>query len=247
MAIDIGEAALIMVDVQNDFCPAYTGKNGKQRPDGALAVSRGYEVIEPLNRAAEKFAHDGKKVIASQDWHPAHHNSFASSHPGKKVNEIILLPVPESVQSPGIHRRDPIKEYALPAIQQVMWPDHCIQGSEGAQFHDELNLNYVNLVIRKGSRENLDSYSVFFENDRYTPTGLDGFLKGLDIKQIFIGGLATDYCVLYSAMDAVRLGYKVVVLSDAVSGVNVPEGSVNQATSLMRGAGISFITTQEIL
>jgi nicotinamidase/pyrazinamidase len=226
MAIDIGEAALIMVDVQNDFCPAYTGKDGKQRPDGALAVSRGYEVIEPLNH---------------------YHNSFASSHPGKKVNEIILLPVPESVQNPGIHRQDPIQEYALPAIQQVMWPDHCIQGSEGAQFHDELNLDYVNLVIRKGDRGNLDSYSVFFENDRYTSTGLDGFLKGLDIKQIFIGGLATDYCVLYSAMDAVRLGYSVVVLSDAVCGVNVPEGSVKQATSLMRGAGISFVTTQEIL
>jgi nicotinamidase/pyrazinamidase len=249
MAIDIGGSALIIVDVQNDFCPGYTGKDGIKRPNGTLAVSQGRAVIEPLNQIAEKFDREGGKIIASQDWHPAHHSSFASSHPGKKVNDIILFPVPAPDPSRIFQRRrrNPKYEYVPAAIQQVMWPDHCIEGSDGARFHDELNLNHVDLIIRKGHRIDLDSYSVFFENDRFTSTGLDGFLKGLGLNQIYIGGLATDYCILYSVMDAVRLGYKVTVLSDAVSGVNVPEGSVERAFALMRGAGVSFTSTREIV
>ncbi|AEF86296.1 pyrazinamidase/nicotinamidase (PZAase)(Nicotine deamidase) (NAMase) [Treponema primitia ZAS-2] len=244
MAIDIRESALIIVDVQNDFCPAYTGKDGKTQPTGALAVARGCDVVEPLNLAAEKFYFGQGKIVVSQDWHPAHHSSFASSHPGKKVNESILLPVPEPFR--GEHERDAKNEYVPAAIQQILWPDHCVQGSQGAMLHPDLDLDHVDLIIRKGCRKDLDSYSVFFENDRYTPTGLDGFLKGLGITQVFIGGLATDYCVLYSVMDAIRLGYRTVILSDAVSGVGVPEGSVEQAFSLMKGAGVSFITTKEI-
>jgi nicotinamidase/pyrazinamidase len=246
MGIDIAEAALIEVDVQNDFCPGYTGRDGRERPPGALAVSQGDEVIKPLNLMAEKFARAGGKVIASQDWHPAHHSSFASSHPEKQVNDIIVLPVPQ-LAGPAGQREEPARDEFVPAaIQQVLWPDHCVQGSEGARFHDDLNLDYVNLILRKGYRPNLDSYSVFFENDRCTPTGLDGFLKGLSIRQLFIGGLATDYCVLYSVMDAVRLGYTIVVLTDAVCGVDIPEGSVERAFDLMRNSGVLFMNSGEV-
>jgi nicotinamidase/pyrazinamidase len=212
-----------------------------------MAVNQGYEVIEPLNQAAERFDREGEKVIASQDWHTAAHSSFASSYPGKAVNDVALIPVPPPVPGRENHRADPHESFVPSAIQQVLWPDHCVQGSDGARFHDMLNLNYVDLVIRKGARKELDSYSVFFENDRHTPTGLHGYLRDLDIKQIFIGGLFTDYGVLHSAMDAVRLGYRVVVLSDAVCGMNIPEGSVERAFSLMEGADVSFITTREIL
>ncbi|MDR2029219.1 MAG: nicotinamidase [Treponema sp.] len=246
MAIDIAGSALIEVDVQNDFCPAYTTKNGEKRPPGALAVSQGDEVIKPLNLMAEKFARSGGKIIVSQDWHPAHHSSFASSHPGKQVNDIMVLPVPR-LADPSSLQETNLREFAPAAIQQVLWPDHCVQNSEGARFHDDLNLEHVNLILRKGYRRDLDSYSVFFENDRYTPTGLDGFLKGLYINKLFIGGLATDYCVLYSVMDAIRLGYKVVVLTDAVCGVDVPVGSVERAFDMMRQAGVAFMNSGEVV
>jgi nicotinamidase/pyrazinamidase len=245
MPIDIRQAALIIVDVQNDFCPAYTGKDGKQRPNGALAVAQGHEVIEPLNQVARRFNLERRKVIASQDWHEANHCSFASSHPGKAVNDVALLPVPEPPPDDG--GGDSGDEFLPSAIQQILWPDHCVRGTDGAQFHDELNLDYVDLVIRKGHRKDLDSYSVFFENDRFTATGLDGYLKGLKVKQVFIGGLVTDYCVLYSAMDATRLGYRVTVFSDAVCGVNIPEGSVERAFSLMEQADVAFIATREMI
>jgi nicotinamidase/pyrazinamidase len=246
MAIDMAGSVLIEVDVQNDFCPAYTTNEGRNRPAGTLAVSQGNEVIKPLNLAAEKFARRGAKIIASQDWHPARHSSFASSHPGRRVNDIIVLPVPpvsDSGEWPGAGKPD---EFAPAAIQQVLWPDHCVQGSEGARFHDDLDLGPVNLILRKGYRRDLDSYSVFFENDRRTPTGLDGFLKGFSIKQIFIGGLATDYCILYSVMDALQLGYKIVVLTDAVCGVDIPEGSVERAFDMMRQGGAVFMNSGDL-
>jgi nicotinamidase/pyrazinamidase len=246
MVIDMAGSALIEVDVQNDFCPAYTTKDGKERPPGALAVSQGHEVIKPLNMAAEKFAHGGAKIIASQDWHPAHHSSFASSHPGKQVNDIIVLPVPPIPAPAEGAETESAGEFMPAAIQQVLWPDHCVQGSKGAQFHDDLNLAPVNFILRKGYRRDLDSYSVFFENDRHTPTGLDGLLRGLSITQIFIGGLATDYCVYYSVMDAIRLGYKTVVLTDAVCGVDIPEGSVERAFDMMRKAGAVFMNSREL-
>ncbi|MDR0707375.1 MAG: isochorismatase family protein, partial [Treponema sp.] len=160
------------------------------------------------------------------DWHPWNHASFASAHPGKKAGDFIDL---GSVQS------------------QILWPDHCIQGSYGARFHDDLNLDLPNLIIRKGSNPLLDSYSAFFENDRQTATGLDGYLKAFSISTVFLGGLATDYCVFYTSMDAVRLRYKTYVFTDAVRGVDYPNGSVEQALNAMEVAGVGMIKTSDIL
>jgi nicotinamidase/pyrazinamidase len=244
MKINVAETAFIEVDVQNDFCPAYTSKSGKEHPPGALAVNLGDQVVAPLNALAEKFAQKGGKIVVSQDWHPAHHSSFASSHPGKQVGEIMLLPVPEY---PGQAKKRSKSDFVPAAVQQVLWPDHCVQDSEGAWFHDDLNLDAVNLIIRKGYRAGLDSYSVFFENDRCTPTGLEGYLKGLKIKHILVGGLATDYCVLYSVMDALRLGFKVIVLEDAIRGVDIPDGSVGRAVDIMRTAGAAFIPSGDLV
>ncbi|MDR2782534.1 MAG: bifunctional nicotinamidase/pyrazinamidase [Treponema sp.] len=224
MIIDYQTAALIIVDVQNDFCPAYTS-GGKSHPEGSLAVAGGGEVCVPLNAVAERFAGRNGKVIATQDWHPKNHASFASAHPGKKVGDFIDL---GSVQS------------------QILWADHCIQGSQGARFHDDLNLDSVNLIIRKGSNPLLDSYSAFFENDRQTTTGLDGYLKAFSISTVFLGGLATDYCVFYTAMDAMRLRYKTYVFTDAVRGVDYPKGSIEQALGAMEGAGVGMIKTSDI-
>jgi nicotinamidase/pyrazinamidase len=214
MTIDFAASALIEIDVQNDFCPG-----------GALAVSRGDGVVAPLNRLAVRFAVAGGRVIATQDWHPAGHVSFAASHRGKNAGDAVDLPDVKG---------------------QILWPVHCVQNSEGAAFHRGLDLAPVNLVLRKGFRENLDSYSAFFENDRATPTGLDGFLKGLSITTLVIGGLAADYCVLYSALDAAALGYKTAVLSDAVRGVGFPEGSVERAFALLQEAGVVIAGWEEI-
>ena len=223
--IDFTMSALLAIDVQNDFCPAYTGVSGEKRPPGALAVNRGDEVIDPLNRLAAQVVHAGGKVIATQDWHPQGHISFASTHPGKQLGDTLDLP--------GVGG-------------QVLWPDHGVQGSLGAAFHDRFNLNTVSLILRKGFRRDLDSYSAFFENDRKTPTGLDGFLRGLSLKTLIVGGLATDYCVLYSVLDAVRLGYKTLVLIDGVRGVDYPEGSVERAFKAMEDAGIILVDSKEI-
>ena len=199
-------SALIIVDVQNDFCPG-----------GALAIENGDLVIEPLNRLASLFTSRCGRVIATQDWHPHDHVSFAVSHESKKPGDTIDLP--------GVKG-------------QVLWSCHCVQGSAGADFHKGLDLKQPNLIIRKGFRSGLDSYSAFFENDRKTPTGLDGFLKALSIDTLVLGGLATDYCVLYSALDAAALGYKTIVATDAVRGVNYPAGSVERAFELLTAAGV---------
>jgi nicotinamidase/pyrazinamidase len=225
MILTIHESALLEIDVQNDFCPSYAAASGEKRPRGALAVAGGDAVTEPLNALAVRFAREGGPVIATADWHPARHSSFAASHPGKKPGDAVSLP------SVG---------------EQVLWPVHCVQGTEGAAFHDRLDLRPVTLIIRKGFRQNLDSYSAFFENDRKTPTGLDGFLKGLGIKTVVLGGLATDYCVFYSAMDAAALRYTAVVLTDAVRGVGFPEGSVEKALADMEAAGILLLDSGEL-
>jgi nicotinamidase/pyrazinamidase len=217
-------SALIEVDVQNDFCPGYASFSGEKYPAGALAVDRGDEVIAPLNALARRFAEKGCPVIATADWHPAGHVSFASSHAGKKPGD--------SVELPGLGA-------------QALWPDHCVQGSRGAAFHERLDLNPVSLIIRKGFRASLDSYSAFFENDRKTPTGLAGYLKGLGIDTVIAGGLATDYCVLYTILDAAALGFKTVVLADAVRGVGFPEGSVEHAFKLMKEAGVLLKTSED--
>jgi nicotinamidase/pyrazinamidase len=209
----LARTALLIIDVQNDFC---TG--------GALAVGDGETVVAPLNALAEYCVGHGGRVIATADWHPRGHVSFASGH--------------------SIIASDLVGDRAN---KQAIWPDHCVQGSKGAQFHESLNLNPVQLIIRKGFRPYLDSYSAFFENDRTTPTGLDGYLKALDVTSVLIGGLATDYCVLYSALDAVRLGYRVTVLIDAVKAVNMPVGSEQAAFAAMREAGIALARTTDLM
>jgi nicotinamidase/pyrazinamidase len=225
MMIDFGTSALLAIDVQNDFCPAYTAVSGEKRPAGALAVSKGDEVIAPLNALGERFVQSGGRLIATQDWHPYGHVSFASAHPGTEAGDCLDMP-------------------GVPA--QILWPDHAVQGSLGACFHERFKLNRVSLILRKGFRPSLDSYSAFFENDRKTPTGLDGFLRGLSIGTLVVGGLATDYCVFYSVLDAVRLGYKTLVLTDGVRGVGYPEGSVERAFKAMEDAGIRLVNSPEI-
>jgi nicotinamidase/pyrazinamidase len=202
--IDFQKSALIEIDVQNDFCPG-----------GALAVTDGDAVAAPLNELARRFNAAGAPVIATQDWHPAGHCSFAST--GRK-----------------------------PAEGEVLWPDHCVQGTVGAAFHKDLDLKPVTLILRKGFRPNIDSYSAFFENDQQTVTGLAGFLKELGIETVYLGGLATDYCVFFSAMDALKRGLNVYLLEDAVRGVNYPEGSVQKAHDTMQHAGIHRVTSSAL-
>jgi len=179
---------LLVIDVQNDFCPG-----------GALEVPRGDEVVPIVNRLARLFPH----VVLTQDWHPPDHLSFASAHPGRRPYDIATA------------RYGP----------QVLWPDHCVQGTTGADFHKALSIPHAGLVLRKGIRRTIDSYSAFYENDRKTPTGLVGYLRERNISRIFLAGLAFDFCVRYSAEDAVRAGFSVVVIEDACRGIDI-EGSV---------------------
>lgn len=197
-----GESALIVIDVQNDFCPG-----------GALAVSGGDEILPAVNALIEGFDH----VVLTQDWHPAGHSSFASSHTGKNPFDMIDMPYGE----------------------QTLWPDHCIQGTHGAEFHNGMNWTKAELVIRKGFRSNIDSYSAFFENDHKTPTGLGGYLGERGIKNVTLCGLATDYCVAYSALDAVKLGLTVTVKLDACRGIDLG-GSVATMIENMKAAGITI-------
>jgi len=215
MEIDIYKTLLLIIDVQNDFCPG-----------GALAVCDGSAVVSPLNDLSSAVSARGGRVAATQDWHPAKHISFASSHIDKKIGESIDTPL--------------VKD-------QMLWPDHCIQRTNGAAFFDGLDLKPVSLIIRKGFREDLDSYSAFFENDRKTPTGLEGWIKSLNINTVIMGGLATDYCVFYSAMDCKKLGINTIIASDAVKGAGIPENSTENAVSTMKKSGIEFFTSKEIL
>ena len=195
-------------------------------PGGALAVTDGSGVIPPLNALSAALAARGGRVAATQDWHPVGHVSFASSHNGRNPGETV--------------------DTAL-VNGQVLWPDHCVQGTNGAAFHEGLDLKPVSLIVRKGFRKELDSYSAFFENDRCTSTGLEGGIKQMNIETVIIGGLATDYCVFYSAMDSRRLGFNTIVVSDAVRGVGIPEGSVENAVSAMKANGIEFVPSAELL
>ena len=195
--------ALLVIDVQNDFCPA-----------GALEVAGGNEIIPYINEEMAKY----ECVVLTQDWHPKGHSSFATSHEGKNPLELIKMPYGD----------------------QVLWPDHCVQGSKGAEFHPDLNIEQANAIIRKGSNPFIDSYSAFFENDRKTPTGLDGYLKSLEIEKINLVGLATDFCVNYSAQDAANLGYKVSVLEKMCRAIDL-NGSLAAAKSEMQNCGVEFI------
>lgn len=193
--------ALIVIDVQNDFCPS-----------GALAVPEGDAVVPAINAMMDAFG----AVILTQDWHPAGHSSFASSHPGQA----------------------PFGTVDMSYGTQVLWPDHCMQGTKGADFHPDLRLD-GDLIIRKGFRPAIDSYSAFFENDRSTPTGLSGYLRDRGITRLTLVGLATDFCVAYSALDAARLGFTVAVDLAACRAIDL-DGSLAVAMQEMTDAGVNL-------
>lgn len=199
---------LIVIDVQNDFCPG-----------GALAVAHGDAVVEAIHGIAPKFEH----IILTQDWHTPGHSSFASSHPGKKPYDQIELS----------YRR------------QTLWPDHCIQGTPGAELHPALHLPQAELILRKGFRPHIDSYSAFFENDRVTATGLAGYLRERNLTRVFVAGLAYDFCVGYTALDARRLRLPAVVVHDACRGIDV-NGSVAQIEAEFNGVGVALIEAAEL-
>jgi nicotinamidase/pyrazinamidase len=180
-------------------------------PGGALAVADGDAILPRINALLAEFP---VKVL-TQDWHPANHTSFAANHPGKAPFEMIDLPYGP----------------------QVLWPPHCVQGSKGADFHAGLATNAADLVIRKGFRTGIDSYSAFFENDRETPTGLEGYLRSRGVSDLTLVGLATDFCVAYSALDAVRLGFGVTVLEGACRAIDL-DGSLEEAREAMIAAGV---------
>lgn len=194
--------ALIVVDVQNDFCPC-----------GALAVAEGDQIVPGINAMMTEF----DAVILTQDWHPSGHSSFASSHEGKSPFDLIQMPYGP----------------------QVLWPDHCVQGSNGAEFHADLDTT-ADLIIRKGFRSQVDSYSAFFENDHATPTGLEGYLRTRGITDLTLVGLALDFCVNFSAVDAARLGFQVTVDRAHCRAIDM-DGSLAAAETAMKAAGVRLI------
>jgi len=194
--------ALIVIDVQNDFCPG-----------GALAVRDGDQIISGINQRMV----DAGTIVLTQDRHPAGHASFASTHAGKSPYDLVEMPYGP----------------------QVLWPDHCVQGSKGAQFHPNLKTDPAALILRKGMTPEIDSYSAFFENDHQSPTGLEGWLRTRGITHLTLAGLATDFCVQYSALDARKLGFEVVVETSLCRAIDL-DGSLNAAETAMRNAGITL-------
>tara|TARA_B110000444_G_C18835636_1_gene595762 strand:+ start:82 stop:672 length:591 start_codon:yes stop_codon:yes gene_type:complete len=194
--------ALIVIDMQNDFCPG-----------GALAVTGGNEIVSPINQIMDEF----DAIILTQDWHPAGHSSFASSHDASAFSSIEM-------------------SYG----KQILWPDHCVKGTKGGQFHFGLNTKNADLILRKGYNPLIDSYSAFFENDHKTPTGLAGYLKTREIKDLTFVGLATDYCVAYSALDAARLGYEVSVRTELCRAIDM-EGTLEIALRDMKLKRVNLI------
>jgi nicotinamidase/pyrazinamidase len=189
-------------------------------PGGSLAVKGGDEVVPLVNRLATRFRH----VVLTQDWHTADHVSFASQHPGKK----------------------PFDTVGLPYGTQVLWPDHCVQGTEGAMLHKGLDIPHAELILRKGHRRDVDSYSAFVEADKKTQTGLGGYLKQRGIKRVFFAGLATDFCVAWSALDARRQGFEAFVIEDACRGIDT-QGSLAKAWAGMNSAGVKRIQSSDLL
>jgi nicotinamidase/pyrazinamidase len=194
------DIALIVIDVQNDFCPG-----------GALAVAEGDQIVPGINAAMAEYG----AVVLTQDWHPAAHSSFASAHSGK----------------------DPFEVIEMPYGPQVLWPDHCVQGSSGAAFHAGLSADQADLIIRKGYNRAIDSYSAFSENDRATPTGLEGYLRTRGFEKLVMVGLALDFCVAYSAIDAAKLGFEVTVHQALTRAIDL-NGSLADAQAQMRAAGV---------
>ncbi|MFW0889886.1 UNVERIFIED_CONTAM: bifunctional nicotinamidase/pyrazinamidase [Pseudomonas sp. JL1] len=200
--------ALVVIDVQNDFIPG-----------GQLAVPGGDEIVPLINRLGRSF----RQVILAQDWHPAGHASFASSHPDKQPFDLIQLPYGE----------------------QKLWPDHCVQGTQGAALHPALDLPHAQLIIRKGCNPDIDSYSAFMEADRQTPTGLTGYLKERGIDTVYMVGLALDFCVMFSALDARAAGFNASVVLDACRGIDI-DGSMEAAIRRMQQAGVALIESSAI-
>jgi nicotinamidase/pyrazinamidase len=200
--------ALVVIDVQNDFIPG-----------GQLAVPGGDEIVPLINRLGRSF----RQVILAQDWHPAGHASFASSHPDKQPFDLIQLPYGE----------------------QKLWPDHCIQDTQGAALHPALDLPHAQLIIRKGCNPDIDSYSAFMEADRQTPTGLTGYLKERGIDTVYMVGLALDFCVMFSALDARAAGFNALVVLDACRGIDI-DGSMEAAIRRMQQAGVALIESSAI-
>jgi len=199
-----------LVDIQNDFLQG-----------GALAVPDGDDIIPIVNQLQRYFDF----VIATQDYHPPNHQSFASQYSGKKIGELV----------------------ELDGIPQVLWPDHCVQSTAGAEFSADLDLDKVDKIFPKGTDDWIDSYSGFFDNEHKKDTGLDEYLKGKEVDQVFIVGLATDYCVKYTALDAVSLGFDTWVITDAVKGVNLQDDASAKALEEMEAKGVKLITSQDIL
>ncbi|MEO0342018.1 MAG: bifunctional nicotinamidase/pyrazinamidase [Pseudomonadota bacterium] len=200
--------ALLVIDIQNDFCPG-----------GALAVAQGDQIITRVNALMGQF----DVVVATQDWHPANHKSFASQHA----------------------YADPFSMMEMPYGPQVLWPDHCIQGSEGAAFHKDLTLDKSDLIIRKGFRADIDSYSAFYENDKATPTGLAGYLNERGVTDVLLAGLATDFCVYYSAIDAIKQGFSATLLMDCCRAIDL-EGSLNAAMEDMGNKGVAMMDSADL-
>lgn len=213
MKVDPASDILGLVDIQPTFMPG-----------GELAVADGDAVVPVVNRLLPRFSH----AVATQDWHPPGHTSFASAHPGRKPYDMIDMPYGS----------------------QILWPDHALQGSSNAALHPALNLRPVRVIIRKGYDPAIDSYSAFFENDHRTPTGLDGWLRQRGFRRIFFAGIATDFCVAWSAEDAVRLGYDVVVIEDACRGIGIPttrgRTTLDDARERLTALGARFITSPEL-
>ena len=202
--------AIIVVDIQNDFLPG-----------GSLAVTDGDQIIPVVNELMEKF----DLVVATQDWHPAEHGSFALNHKNKQPGEVI----------------------ELFGLDQVLWPNHCVQDSEGAQFSKELNTSKFTDIFQKGTDILIDSYSGFFDNGKKKDTGLDAYLKSKGVDMVFVVGLATDYCVKFTAIDAAELGYRTFVVPDATRAVNLQPGDYENAIQEMQQAGIGMIQSKELI
>jgi len=203
------DTALVIIDVQVDFCPG-----------GALAVADGDAVVPVVNRLSSAFS----TVVLTQDWHPAGHSSFATAH-GEAT---------------------PFSMAQMPYGTQVLWPDHCVQGTPGAAFHPDLNTTPAQMIVRKGFRPGIDSYSAFFENDRTTATGLAGYLADRGIRHIVVCGLATDFCVRWSAVDGSKIGLAVTLVEDACRAIDL-DGSLDAAMAEMRGAGVTVTTADALL
>lgn len=201
--------ALLVIDVQNDFTPG-----------GQLAVPEGDLIVPLINRLGGLF----KQVVIAQDWHPTGHASFASSHPGRKPNDVIQLPYGE----------------------QTLWPQHCVQGTAGAEFHPELDLPHAQLIIRKGCNPDIDSYSAFLEADRRTTTGLAGYLKERGVDTVYMVGLALDFCVMFSALDARAAGFNTFVVLDACRAIDM-NGSLAAAMERMQTAGVGLIQSNQLI